>query len=122
MLYVAYAAQAEWGAFLSLGWTLPIHVLDLFAEFRCHSNGLSTIAGLPVESSLIAALRFFELESMTFVEKQMMRNLILRGHPFSAEEQGQILDYCAEDVAALARLFPVIMNYADIPYAIFRGR
>jgi len=33
-LFVAYAAQAEWSCFLSLGWQFPKHVLDLYAEFR----------------------------------------------------------------------------------------
>ncbi len=39
VLYVAYSAQAEWSVFLTLGWQLPENVLDLFAEFRCATNG-----------------------------------------------------------------------------------
>jgi len=122
VLYVAYAAQAEWSAFLALGWQLPEHVLDLFAEFRCLTNGRNKFDGSPVETSLIAALAHFGLDSMTVVEKQSMIALILRGAPYTEEEQRAILDYCAEDVAALEKLLPAMLPAMEIPYAIFRGR
>jgi hypothetical protein len=38
-LYVAFSASAEWGCYLALGWDLPVYVCDLFAEFRCLTNG-----------------------------------------------------------------------------------
>jgi DNA polymerase-1 len=122
VLYVAYAAQAEWSVFLALGWQLPEHVLDLFVEFRCATNGLTKVEGGPVESSLIAALIHHGLDSMTVVEKESMRDLILRGHPYSEEEQRLILDYCSEDVQALEQLLPSMLPRIDIPYAVFRGR
>ena len=43
---VAYAAQAELGCFLALGWPLPMHVLDLYAEFRVATNGTGKHASL----------------------------------------------------------------------------
>ena len=52
---VAYAAQAELGCFYSLGWPLPVHVLDLFAEFRVATNGALRSA------SLLNALAFHNL-------------------------------------------------------------
>lgn len=42
---IAFYASAEIGCFLSLGWPLPENVLDLYAEFRCRTNGLSTPCG-----------------------------------------------------------------------------
>lgn len=42
---VAYYASAEMNCYLALGWPLPDHVLDLFAEFRCQSNGLPRSPG-----------------------------------------------------------------------------
>ncbi len=39
-LLVAYFASAEVGCFLSLGWTMPASVLDLYVEFRNLTNGL----------------------------------------------------------------------------------
>lgn len=122
VLYVAYAAQAEWSTFLALGWQLPEHVLDLFAEFRCLTNGRTKFDGGPVEVSLIAALAHFGLDSMTVVEKMSMIDLILRGHPYTEKEQRSILSYCSEDVEALEKLLPAMLQGIEIPYAIFRGR
>jgi hypothetical protein len=39
-LFVAYDAPSALGCHLALGWGMPAHVLDLHAEFRCHSAGL----------------------------------------------------------------------------------
>jgi DNA polymerase I len=38
-LFVAYYASAELGCFKALGWPMPVRILDLFVEFRCHLNG-----------------------------------------------------------------------------------
>jgi DNA polymerase-1 len=122
VLYVAYAAQAEWKVFLALGWSLPEHILDLFAEFRCATNGLTKVDGSPVESSMIAALMHYGLDSMTVVEKQSIRDLILRGHPYPPEEQQSILDYCSQDFEALEKLLPAMLPGISLPYPIFRGR
>jgi DNA polymerase I len=122
VLYVAYSGPAEWNAFLALKWSLPDHVLDLFVEFRSATNGLTKTNGSPVESSLIAALIHYGLDSMTVVEKQSMIDLILRGHPYSGEERESILDYCAQDVEALEKLLPVMLPGIILPYAVFRGR
>ena len=37
---VAYYASAEIGCHLALGWPVPQRVLDLFTEFRNHTNGV----------------------------------------------------------------------------------
>ena len=50
-LFVAYYASAEIGCHLSLGWELPLNVLDLFAEFRNQTNGLE----LPCGAGLLGA-------------------------------------------------------------------
>ena len=44
-LFVAYYASAEIGCHLALGWPVPERVLDLFTEFRNHTNGVSTSNG-----------------------------------------------------------------------------
>ena len=56
-LCVAFYASAEMDCFSVLGWTLPDHVLDLYVEFRCLTNGLRLAHG----SGLLGALMHFGL-------------------------------------------------------------
>ena len=117
-LLVAYYASAEIGCHLALGWPVPQRVLDLFTEFRNHTNGIPTGNG----TSLLGALAFYGLDGIGTIEKDAMRALILRGAPWSAAEQAAILSYCESDVAALARLLPVMLPDIDLPRALLRGR
>jgi DNA polymerase I len=119
-LFVAYYSSAELGCHIALGWPMPIRVLDLFVEFRNCLNGLSPPAGW----GLVGALTAFGLDSIGTIEKAEMRNLILRGGPWSADERAAILDYCEADVRALAGLLPVMLNKEkiDLPRALLRGR
>ena len=64
-LLVAYFSTAELNCFRALGWTMPARLLDLFVEFRRHTNGFR----LPQGRSLPAALSFFGLRGMDVVEK-----------------------------------------------------
>ena len=41
-LLVAYFASAELACFRALGWPLPYNILDLFAEHRVITNGLTS--------------------------------------------------------------------------------
>ncbi len=117
-LFVAYYVSAEIGCHLALGWPVPERVLDLFTEFRNHTNGLPTVAG----AGLLGALAHFGLDGIGTVEKNAMRDLVLRGGPWSNDERTAILDYCESDVAALARLLPAMLPTIDLPRALLRGR
>jgi DNA polymerase I len=117
-LFVAYYASAEISCHLALGWPVPERVLDLFTEFRIHTNGLPTIAG----GGLIGALTHFGLDAIGAQEKDEMRALILGGGPWSAAERDAITDYCESDVDALARLLPAMLPHIDLPRALLRGR
>jgi DNA polymerase-1 len=117
-LFIAYFASAELGCHLALGWRQPARVLDLFIEFRSRTNGLPTPSG----SGLIGALTYFGLDSIGALEKDEMRDLVLRGGPWSADERAAILDYCESDVRALARLSHVMGPQIDLPRALLRGR
>jgi hypothetical protein len=99
-LFVAYYASAELGCFLALGWPLPAHILDLYPEFRVETNGLD----LPCGRGLLGALQFYGLDHMDAAEKGEMRDLAMRGGPYSATEQEALIAYCAADVAALGKL------------------
>jgi DNA polymerase I len=38
VLFVSYAASAELGSFLQIGWSIPRNILDLWAEARMNTN------------------------------------------------------------------------------------
>ena len=99
-LFVAYYASAELGCHLALGWPVPARILDLYAEFRDRTNGLTTPAGY----GLLGGLTYFGLDTIGATEKADMRTLVMTGGPWSDVERAQILDYCESDVEALARL------------------
>jgi DNA polymerase I len=117
-LFVAYYASAEIGCHLALDWPVPARVLDLYAEFRCLTNGVPVPSG----SGLIGALVYHGLETIGSDEKHDMRDLILGGGPWSAEQRGAILAYCASDIDGLARLVPAMLPTIDLPRALLRGR
>lgn len=117
-LLVAYFASAELDCFQSLGWPLPTHVLDLYVEFRRHTNGLHLAHG----NGLLGALLHFGLPSTDCEQKTAMRDLILSGGPWAAAKVQEILDYCESDVVALDQLLAVMQGIIDMPYALLRGR
>ena len=117
-LFVAFAAAAEFSVFHVLGWPAPARTLDLFFEFRALTNGLQTPSG----SGLLGAMVYHGLPVMEAAEKESMRQLAIRGGPFTDGEREALLAYCAEDVAALARLLPAMMPRIDLPRALLRGR
>jgi DNA polymerase I len=117
-LFVAYYASAELGCHLALGWPMPARILDLYCEFRNQTNGLPTVVG----RGLIGALTAHGLDSIGATEKTEMRDLIMRGPPWTDGERAGILDYCQSDVDALARLLPAMLPKIDMPRALLRGR
>ena len=119
MLFVAFYASAELGCHLSLGWPLPARVLDLYAEFRVLTNGRP----MPHGNSLLGALTHYGLDALDAGEKEAMRDLAIRGGPFTEPEQAALLDYCQTDADALARLLPRMLPRIDLPRAVgVRGR
>jgi DNA polymerase I len=117
-LFVAYYASAEIGCHLALGWSVPARVLDLFVEFRNHTNGRQP----PCGSSLLGALVWFGLDGIAVAEKEEMRQLALRGGPWTGEEREALLTYCESDVVALIHLLPRLAPHLDLARALLRGR
>lgn len=117
-LVVAFYAAAEMGCFRALGWPAPANVLDLYAEFRCLTNGLK----LPAGEGLLGALVFFGLDAMAGAEKEEMRQLAIRGGDYITEERNALLDYCERDVDATAKLFSVMAARIDGDRSLVRGR
>jgi hypothetical protein len=117
-LFVAYYASAELGCHQALDWPMPPLILDLFVEFRCRTAGLP----VPCGSGLLGALAYFGLDAMDAVEKDTMRQLALRGGPYTAAERQALLDYCQADVDALTRLLAAMLPGIDLSRALLRGR
>src|SRR4051812_17357073 len=123
-LFVAYYASAELGCFLALGWPLPARVLDLYAEFRAETNGLT----LPCGRGLLGALQWHGLPHLDADEKGEMRQLAMRGGHYTAGERQALLHYCADDVDALGRLLPSMLpailarRGPGLGQALLRGR
>jgi hypothetical protein len=122
-LFVAYAASAELSCFLQLGWPMPERVLDLWVEHLAATNGRPR----PQGHGLLACLAAHRLASITKDEKTSMRDLVLRGSPWTMSEQTAILNYCQEDVDVLGplleRMLPTILSKpAGLGQALNRGR
>jgi hypothetical protein len=118
-LFVAFYASADLGCHKALGWPMPKRVLDPFTEFRLRTNGLPTPAG----SGLLGALTYFGFDHLGVSEKQDMRNLAIRGGPFTDQEKADLLDYCQVDVDATVKLLKVMLPSIDLSRAIgLRGR
>jgi len=100
-LFVCYSALAEIGFMVSLGWPTPLYTLDLFAEFV-----LATNFGIARKTGLLDALEFYGLPvPMDSDHKRAMRELCIRGGPYTNDELLAISDYCAKDVTATETLF-----------------
>jgi hypothetical protein len=118
VLFVAYYASAELGCYRMLSWPTPENILDLFCEFRCRTNGLSTISG----SSLLGALAHFGLDHLAATEKKALQTAIGTGTWRDEYSGDEILDYCESDVLALTKLLPAMLPGIDMPRALLRGR
>jgi DNA polymerase family A len=118
VLFVAFYASAELGCYLSLGWQMPDRILDLFTEFRNHTNGRSTPAG----AGLLGALTFFGLDGMGATTKKEIQEAIGSGAWAGQYTADEVLDYCESDVLSLARLLPAMLPVVDLPRALLRGR
>jgi DNA polymerase-1 len=117
-LLVAYYASAELSCFLAQGWPLPVRILDLYAEFKCLTSGLTVVCG----NGLLGALAYHGLDGIDAADKSEMRDLAMRGGKYRRDEQLALMDYCQTDVDSLAKLLPAMLPKIDLPRALLRGR
>jgi DNA polymerase I len=117
-LFVAFYASAELSCFKALNWPFPKNILDLFIEFKNKLNGLRPPSGF----GLLGALIYYGIDRIENAEKKAMRDLAMRGGPYTSEEQSALIDYCESDVLALSRLLPAMSDRIDLPRALLRGR
>jgi len=118
-LFVTYYGSAEAGCHLALGWPPSARHLDLFAEYRCVTNGADLTCG---SRGLLGALTTFGLPAIDVAEKEAMRQLAMRGGPYNCREESDLLDYCESDVVGTGKLFEAMLPQIDLPRALLRGR
>ena len=134
---MAYYAPAEMGCFLELGWAPPKHIIDLFVEHRVLTNGIlpkperkktTSVSGKVQRAigrdSLLNALAIRGLGHLDVDTKEEMRELAMTADELMPEQQADLLDYCANDVAGAEALFNYMVerNQIDWPRALWRGR
>lgn len=117
VLVVAFFASAEIGCFLALEWPVPVHLLDLYVEFRNFTNGRRPRSG----SGLLGALDHFGLPGMASATKDELRDLAIRGGSYTGDERRALLSYCAADVEATVRLLNRMEPGIDLRRALVRG-
>ena len=120
---LSYFAPAEVQSMSALNWAADVSIIDLFAEFRCQTNGNPNVG----RKSLISALQFYGLDHLIPEEKDSMRDLILSDGPRSKVQCAAIFDYCQEDVLALGPLLNAMLKRApwselQLNQALLRGR
>ena len=118
VVLTAYYASAELACFKALNWSRSVSVLDMYAEFRTHTNGLD----LPNGRSLTSALQYYGISAMASNHKAAMRELALRGGPYTGQEKIELLDYCAADVDMTEKLLLAMLGTIDYPRALVRGQ
>jgi DNA polymerase I len=119
---VAYAAAAELGCHLALGWPLPANVLCLHAEYRCYVN-IAHGKGETPRGGLLDALDHFGVSHSTDkLEKKRLQERCGRGGPWEPGEREEILAYCTSDVTPLPALLEALLPHIDVAQALERGR
>jgi DNA polymerase-1 len=115
-LFVAFSAQAELLTMLRLWGVMPARILDLEMEWLAINNEEYTLKKMKTEArsankngdisplSLLGVCAIHGISTRDQGHKDAMRDLILRGAPWTGEESQQILDYCADDVYDTAAL------------------
>jgi hypothetical protein len=118
-LYVGYAITADLLCHISLGWKLPRHVLDLYAEYRVLTNSIDKA---DQRANLLSALAHFRIPHITEAKKDMMRSLAERGGPWTVAEKAALIEYCASDTLPLRDLLLKLAPDFNPSQALERAR
>jgi DNA polymerase family A len=115
-LFSAFSVGAEMGSYFNEGWPYPANIICTFAEMMTYHNTRLCKAG---ESSkevpgLIDALEYYNLPTIGAETKKEMRELAIRGAPFTYEELIALIDYCEADVMACRRLYWAMLKRGHI--------
>jgi len=117
VLFVAFAASAEFSCYKVLGWKMPENVLDLYVEFR-----RKWCKQAPHGFGITGALTYYGLSHhLTKIEKDTIRKAIGDGswrHKYTPQ---QVLDYCWTDIDATTDLLNAMRGELEWPRLLLRG-
>jgi hypothetical protein len=117
--------SADFGAHIALGWGQPARAICPYVEFRHLTNDARIRSGDREKGfySLAGALRYFGDDGIDCAQKDDIRDRIIAGPAFSAEERQIILSYCRNDVMALVRLIKhIVPTIRSLPHAFMRAQ
>ena len=115
---IAFSAPAEMACFLTLGWSLPRNVIDLYVENLAINNPTPS-----ARRRLLAVLTFYGLAHTAAQEKKEMQDKAMSQTDWGdAGEREAMLDYCASNSSALYALLATMLEKIHIPTALMRGR
>jgi DNA polymerase I len=135
--FIFFAADADVGVFIALGWTVPRHVIDVRIEFMRICNGLAPLPPLESGDLDIAAEKeakaskrrhkkpgLFSLSRVTrhykvpFIEDEAkgdFRDLAMRpGDEYTDVEKRAMIGYCRGDVDATAEVCRRVWDEAGL--------
>jgi DNA polymerase I len=127
VIYVAFAAAAEWGSFKKLGWEIPKNCIDLRYEFLRWMNGNSSLPKSDDKdmkrTGLLNALRLFQIHTTTNTShKEAMRQVCIDHTVLPPEHVEAVVDYCLEDTRCLGPLLNKLMLTAGpLAQVLHRG-
>lgn len=97
-IVIAHNLAAEASCFDALNWPMPTQGLCTLAEFRNLTNGTGQ------KCNLGAVCNYFNVPFTEPSKKESMRDLAIRGGPFTPQEEEDLLNYCEDDVRGLSAI------------------
>ena len=124
-LFIAFANAAEYGVHIRRKWGQPACAIDAYVEFRHYVNDARIKSGDREKGfyGLGGALQYFCENGIDTAHKKDMRDRIMQGPAFSAAEIKASVDYCEDDVRALARAVEhIVPTIRSLPHAMMRAQ
>lgn len=130
--FILFAADADILTFISMGWPVPLNVLDPRLEWMRIDNGgdqFKSSSGKKKGYGLLDAARAYHLPSTPAHIKKYWQDRAAQGGPFTKEEAPGFLHYCQGDVDLTARVLIALWEKAGLSdprifkqATTFRGR
>lgn len=115
-LFLGFQVEAEMSCHIALGWPIPGNIVDLRVEYLHYRNPRRK----GERTRLIDALKYFGIPGIHACEKDLFREKIMSGGPWTLEDRREITAYCWSDVKPLPLLYSKLN--INLPQALLRGQ